>query len=65
MESAITGLRKISRKRAVAFLLSGSVLIGVPKVLRELCGCECTIEPSFDPVLYTVLYCKNTGGATT
>jgi len=27
MESAITGLKKISRKRVVAFLLSGSVLI--------------------------------------
>ena len=42
MESTITRLKKISRERVVVSLLSGSVLIGVPKVLRELCGCECT-----------------------
>jgi len=46
MESAITGLKKISGKRAVAFSLSGSVLKGVPNVLRELCGSECTIQCS-------------------
>ena len=35
-----TGLKQIPRKRVVAFLLSGSVLIGVANVLRELCGCQ-------------------------
>ena len=40
--SAITGLKEFSRKRVVAFLLSGPVLIGEPYVLWELCGSECT-----------------------
>jgi len=48
MESAISGSKKISRKIVIAFLSSGSVLIGVPKVLRELCGCECTLKAFWD-----------------
>ena len=37
METGVTRLKRIPRERVVAFLLSGSVLIGVPNVLQELC----------------------------
>jgi len=46
-ESAITGLKHLSEKKVVAFLLSGPMLTGVPNVLRELCGCECIIIENF------------------
>ena len=55
MESAMTGLKKVSGKRNVALLLSGSVSIGVSKVLRELYGCECAVltTNSGQRLLYT------------